>query len=79
MPKLVVFNQVTLDGYFAGENGDLSWAHARESQDAEWKAFVAENARGGGVLVFGRITYEMMASYWPTSAALKNDPIVANE
>ena len=77
MPKLVVFNQVTLDGYFAGENGDLSWAHARESQDAEWKAFVAENARGGGVLVFGRITYEMMASYWPTSAALKNDPIVA--
>jgi dihydrofolate reductase len=77
MPRLVVFNQVSLDGYFAGENGDLSWAHTRNSQDAEWKAFVADNAKAGGVLVFGRITYEMMAKYWPTPAALQNDPVVA--
>ena len=27
MRKLVVFNQVTLDGYFTGMNGDMSWAH----------------------------------------------------
>jgi dihydrofolate reductase len=71
---LVVFNQVTLDGYFAGVNGDMSWAH---KQDAEWNAFVAGNARGGGVLLFGRITYDLMASYWPTPVAIKNDPIVA--
>jgi dihydrofolate reductase len=29
------------------------------------------------VLVFGRITYELMQSYWPTPEALKNDPVVA--
>jgi dihydrofolate reductase len=74
--KLVVFNQVTLDGYFAGVNGDISWAHGA-TKDPEWNAFVEHNASAGGVLVFGRITYELMIRYWPTAAALKNDPVVA--
>jgi dihydrofolate reductase len=77
MPRLLVFNSVTLDGYFTGENGDLSWAHTRDSQDEEWKAFVSENAKGGGVLLFGRVTYDMMASYWPTPDALRDNPVVA--
>jgi dihydrofolate reductase len=76
MRKLVVFNQVTLDGYFVDMNGDMSWAH-KDKQDAEWSAFVADNAKGGGLLLFGRITYELMTSYWPTPYAMKNDPIVA--
>ena len=76
MRKLVVFNQVTLDGYFAGPNGDISWAH-KDKKDAEWNAFVADNAKGGGLLLFGRMTYELMASYWPTPQAAQNDPIVA--
>ncbi len=76
MRKLVVFNQVTLDGYFTGMNGDISWAH-KDNQDAEWNAFVADNANAGGLLLFGRITYELMASYWPTPDAIKNDPVVA--
>jgi dihydrofolate reductase len=74
MRKLVVFNQVTLDGYIADINGDMSWA---QKQDAEWNTFVHENARGGGELLFGRITYELMTSYWPTPYAMQNDPIVA--
>jgi dihydrofolate reductase len=78
MRKLIVFNSVTLDGYFSGKNGDISWAHAN-SQDPEWNAFVEENAKGGGELLFGRITYEMMAGYWPTPAASKNDPLVAEQ
>jgi dihydrofolate reductase len=73
--KLIVFNHVTLDGYFTDRNGDMSWAHNKD--DAELNAFVAENASGGGQLLFGRITYELMASYWPTLIALKNDPVVA--
>jgi dihydrofolate reductase len=76
MRKLSVFNHVTLDGYFVGANGDMSWAH-KDSGDKEWSAFVAENAGGGGVLVFGRVTYQMMASYWPTPVAKQNDPAVA--
>ena len=76
MRKLLVFNSVSLDGYIADTHGDMSWAHS-DSNDAEWNAFVAGNAKGGGVLVFGRITYQFMASYWPTPIAAQNDPVVA--
>ena len=44
MRKLIVFNHVSLDGYFVDVNGDMSWAH---KNDAEWEAFVAGNAKGG--------------------------------
>ena len=78
MSRLVVFNHVTLDGYFTDKNGDMSWAHV-DDNDTEWKTFVEGNARGGGVLLFGRITYALMASYWPTPNAIQNYPIVAKQ
>jgi dihydrofolate reductase len=74
MSKLLVFNQVSLDGYFVDAHGDMSWAH---KQDPEWTTFASENASGGGQLLFGRVTYEMMQSFWPTPQALKAAPIVA--
>jgi len=76
MRKLIVFNHVSLDGYFVDGNGEMRWAHATH-QDAEWDAFVSGNASGGGTLVFGRITYELMASFWPTPFAIENMPAVA--
>ncbi len=39
MRKLVAFNNMTLDGYFADTNGDISWAH-KDTNDAEFNAFV---------------------------------------
>jgi hypothetical protein len=43
----------------------MSWAHRKE--DAEWSKFVADNAGAGvgGQMVFGRITYQLMASRHP--------------
>lgn len=76
MRKIIVFNQISLDGYFTGSNGDLSWAH-KSRDDREWNDFVSGNAGGEGMLLFGRVTYEMMVSYWPTPMAAKNDPEVA--
>jgi dihydrofolate reductase len=76
MQRLGVFNNVTLDGYFTGADGDFRWAHTG-SDDPEFKAFLAANAGGDGELVFGRVTYELMASYWPTPMAMENDPLVA--
>src|SRR5262245_30355662 len=75
MAKLSVFENVTLDGYFSGPNGDLSWA--KQNNDDEWNEFVEENASGGGIVLFGRVTYEMMVQYWPTPQAAKNDAVVA--
>jgi dihydrofolate reductase len=74
MRKLSVFNNVSLDGYFTDANGDMSWAH---NNDPEWNAFAGENASGGGTLLMGRITYELMASFWPTAHAMESMPAVA--
>jgi dihydrofolate reductase len=76
MRKLLVFNSVTVDGYFTDIKGDMSWAH---QQDPEWNDFVAGNSESGGELLFGRVTYEMMASFWPTPAAAKHFPEVAEQ
>lgn len=75
MRKLTVFNNVTLDGYFSGKNGDISWAKAHE--DPEFQEFTEESAKSGGMIVLGRKTYDLMASYWPTQQAKEQDPVVA--
>ena len=75
MRKLTVFNLVSLDGYFTDANGDMSWAH---KSDPEWDAFTVSNAETrGGMLLFGRVTYQLMASYWPTPMAKQQAPVVA--
>lgn len=74
MRSLNVFNNVSLDGFISDARGDMSWAH---QQDPEWLAFTNENVRGESAFLFGRVTYEMMASFWPTPAALQAMPEVA--
>ena len=76
MRKLSVFNNVSADGYFVDSNGDMAWAY-QGANDPEWSAFVSGNAGAGGALLFGRITYEMMADYWPTPAAAEAMSAVA--
>jgi dihydrofolate reductase len=73
MRKLIVFNLVTLDGYISGLGGDISWHNV----DEEFQELAEGASNSGNTLLFGRVTYELMASYWPTSEAIKNDPIVA--
>ena len=74
MRRLTVFNSVSADGYFTDASGDMSWAH---KSDPEFNDFTASNAKGGGTLLFGRVTYEMMAAFWPTPHAAKAFPDVA--
>ena len=73
MRQLTAFNFITLDGYFKGPQEDLSW----HRHGAEENEYAAENLGSGSTLLFGRVTYEMMAGYWPTPLAIQNDPIVA--
>jgi len=76
MTKLSAFNNISLDGYFSGKNGEFAWA--KSHMDPEFNAFVAGNSQLGGTIVLGRITYQLMASYWPTPQAMKSDPVVAD-
>ena len=75
MPRqLSVFNSISLDGYFTDGSADVNWAHAK---DAEWQAFTRGNAGGDAEVIYGRKTYEMMASFWPTPVAKQRLPEVA--
>ena len=80
MQKLMVFNNTSLDGYFVDAQGNEYFAR-NPIPDEEWDAFVNSNAsgRGGGTFLFGRVTYERMAQFWPTPAAASALPMVAKK
>jgi dihydrofolate reductase len=64
--KLIMWNLVTLDGYFEGVTPwDLEW-HALGWGD-ELDRFSLEQLRAADMLVFGRITYAGMAAYWQSA------------
>ena len=73
MRKLILFNMVSLDGFFEGLNHSLEWHNV----DEEFNEFAIEQLNSADILLFGRITYDLMAGYWPTLAATTDDPIVA--
>jgi len=73
MRRLSVFNLMTLDGYIAGQGGDISW----HTVDDEFQELAKAASNSGNTLLFGRTTYELMAGFWPTPEAIKTDPIVA--
>ncbi|MEO8151041.1 MAG: dihydrofolate reductase family protein [Bacteroidia bacterium] len=73
MRKLSVFNFVTLNGCYKTIDGDTSW-HRHGEEEGE---FSAKNLQSNNILLFGRVTYQMMASWWPTPMAIQNMPVVA--
>lgn len=73
MGKLSAFMSITLNGYFEASPGDISWH--RHGQEAA--AFSAESLKSGNTLLFGRSTYEQMASFWPTEMAQQRFPVIA--
>jgi dihydrofolate reductase len=75
MRRVFVFNLVSLDGYFEGPNREIDWHNV----DAEFNEYAIDMLNSVDTLLFGRVTYELMASYWPTPSATTNDPIVAEK
>jgi dihydrofolate reductase len=66
MRRLIMWNVITLDGYFEGrEPWSLDWHE--EVWGDELEQFSLEQLHGAGMLLFGRVTYEGMAAYWQTA------------
>ncbi len=66
MRKLIMWNVITLDGYFEGEKKwDLSFHNVIWNDEVE--QFGLEQLRNADMLVFGKTTYEGMAAYWQTA------------
>ncbi|HTI92719.1 MAG TPA: dihydrofolate reductase family protein [Puia sp.] len=74
MRKVSVFNFITLNGYFHGPDGDISW-HRHGAEEA---GLSDEKSQQGNTLLFGRVTYQHMASFWPTPAAKQMQPVTAD-
>jgi dihydrofolate reductase len=75
MRKLSAFNFMTLNGFYKGPGEDISWH--KQQITAEENEFAKTGAQSGSILLLGRVTYEMMVSYWPTPLALEQNPGVA--
>lgn len=73
MRKVIFQNMVTLDGFFEGPNHEIDW----HVVDDEFNQYAIEFSKTLDFLLFGRKTYELMANYWPSENALRDDPIVA--
>ena len=73
MRHLSVYNFLSLNGCYKGLNGDISW----HQHGAEENSFSEKSMEPGNTLLFGRITYEMMAGYWSSPAAFEQSPVVA--
>lgn len=59
---------ISLDGFVAGPNGEMDWIKV----DEELFDFVGKRISKGDTALYGRVTYEMMESYWPTAADKPN-------
>lgn len=63
MRKLIMWNLITLDGYFEGNtNWDLPFHLVVWGNELEQLSI--EQLQSADYLVFGRVTYEGMAAYW---------------
>jgi dihydrofolate reductase len=62
MRKLVWLMHVSLDGFVAGPNGEIDWVQFDDAlvEDVQNLVNTADTA------LFGRVTYQLMESYWPT-------------
>ena len=66
MARLILWNLVTLEGYFDGPKGwDLDWHNLVWGEELEELSLT--QLRSAGMLLFGRVTYEGMARYWTTA------------
>ena len=63
MTKLIMWNLMTLDGFVEGPGRDISW-HL-DVWGEELEKLSIEQLQSAGGLLFGRVTYELMANHWP--------------
>ncbi|MFI4920792.1 MAG: dihydrofolate reductase family protein [Gammaproteobacteria bacterium] len=75
MRRVIVSNLVSLDGYIAAVDGDLGWF----AVGPEFFAYAQDLMGRVDTILFGRVTYQMMESYWTSPAAAKNDPFVTKQ
>jgi dihydrofolate reductase len=75
MRKVIISNLMSLDGFMAGPNGEIDWFVV----DEEFDDYARELFDSVDTLLFGRVTYQLMAGFWPTPAAATEDPFITEK
>lgn len=75
MAKISVFNFISLNGCYKGPKEDISWH--KQGDKSEEGEYAKRSLKADSILLFGRTTYDMMSSFWPTPEAAKAFPEVA--
>jgi dihydrofolate reductase len=68
MRHLIFFMHTSLDGFVAGPKGEMNWIKV----DDDIFDFVGTMTDTADTALYGRVTYEMMQSYWPTAGDAPN-------
>jgi dihydrofolate reductase len=68
MRNLIFFMHTSLDGFVTGPNGEMDWIRL----DDDLFDFVATMTDKADTALYGRVTYEMMESYWPKAGEQPN-------
>ncbi|HEY9473093.1 MAG TPA: dihydrofolate reductase family protein, partial [Mycobacteriales bacterium] len=63
MRNIILFMSVSLDGFFEGPDREIDW----HLVDDELHSHFNEQLRSVGAFLEGRVTYELMAGFWPTA------------
>jgi dihydrofolate reductase len=71
MAKLIMWNLTTLDGFVEGPGRDISWHNDVWGEELEQLSI--EQGHAAGALMFGRVTYELMAGHWPSANGVVAD------
>lgn len=71
MRRIVLFQHISLDGYFEAPGHSIDWA------TASYDPFSTGEAEPTDGILLGHRTYDLMKGYWPTPEAQRNDPEVA--
>jgi dihydrofolate reductase len=78
MRKIIASEMVSLDGYFAGPNGEIDW----HIVDEEFNSYAIELLGTVDTIIFGRATYQLFENYWPAAevnpSTSKSDRVIAN-
>jgi len=75
MRKVIMFNRISIDGFFAGPNGEIDWFVVDPELDKALHEMRQPDTVSPDTVLLGRVTYQLFESVWPKVAADPKAPL----
>ena len=63
MRKIIVSEMISIDGFFAGPNGEIDWHNV----DEEFNSIAIDLLKKVDTVLLGRVTYDLFVNFWPSA------------